>query len=256
MNWQFWKKQSPASNKFKVYTTPVSLNEKFDDSISSWKEELSYSGAQYRVTPKDTTPNLLSNYNKLSMTISEHSLMREEIRRSIEAEMKQFIMRGTVFKNLYETLDNLREECKEEGLQQFSKTAEKNAKEILKAVYKNFPDYEYYIYPTEDREIAIDCNPQKGKGILILCASNGSVAYFSTLEGKNSRFRCDNIEDFPYKLLWETFSELNERKKYSINKNLTKRASLMSISYKGSFPSKIQDDVIYNSPKGIEYQYA
>ena len=255
MNWQFWKKQSSASNKFKAYTVPFSLNEKFDDSISSWREELSYLDAQYRVTLKDTTPDLLSNYNKLSTTISEDFLMREEIRRLIEAEMKKVIMRGTVFKNLYETLDNLHEECKEEGFQQFSKTAEENAKEILKAVYKNFPEHEYYIYPTEDREIAIDCNPQKGKGILILCDSNGSVAYFSTLEGKNSRFRCDNIEDFPYRLLWETFSELNEQKKYSINKNLTKKTSLMSISYKGSFPSKIQD-VIYNSPTGIKYQYA
>ena len=254
MNWQFWKKQSSVSNKFKTCTVPFSLNENFDDSVSSWREELSYLDAQYRVTLKDTTPNLLSNYNKLFMTINI-DLMREEVRRQIEAEMQQFIMRGTVFKDLYDTLDNLHEECKAEGFQQFSETAEKNAKEILKAVYKNFPEHEYYIYPTEDREVAIDCNPQKGKGILILCDSDGGVAYFSTLEGKNSRFRCDNIEDFPYELLWETFSEFNKEKKYSINKDLTKKTSLKSISYKDSFPSKIQD-VIYNSPTGIKYQYA
>ena len=253
MNWQFWKKTPPIAN-IEDYTIPFSLNKKLDYSLSSWEEELSYSNIHYRVTLKNTTPKL-SNYNTLLTTIHVDSSVKEDIRRIVDAQMKRIIMRDTIFENLYKTLNNLCEECKEEGFQQFSEIARENAKKILKAVYKNFPDHEYYIYPTEDREIAIDCNPQKGKGILILCDSNGSVAYFSTLAGKNSRFRCDNIEDFPYDLLWKTFKELNEEKKYSLNKDITRKTSSVFVSYR-DIPLSKASNVIYDSPTGIKYQYA
>ena len=128
-----------------------------------------------------------------------------------ETEKKKFIeeYKDKVFKFLYKTLDNLDVECEEGEFQKFSETARKNAKQILRFIYGEFPKYEYYIYPTKDREIAIDCNPQKGKGILILCDSNGGVACFATFEGKNRRFRYNSIDDFSYRLLRETFEELD-----------------------------------------------
>ena len=85
--------------------------------------------------------------------------------------------------------------------------------QILNAVYAKFPDYDYDIYPTEDREIAIDLTPQPERGLLILCDSKGSVAYFSTLDGKNSHFRCDSIKDFPYNLLWKVLNNLDKKSK-------------------------------------------
>ena len=277
MNWQFWKKTPPITHKSKAYpvpfllnktvnyslspweanthyrvisknTTPVLLNKTVDYSLSSWE-----ANTHYRVISNNTTLKLLNYNTLLTIDILGNSSVGEDIRQIVDAEMKQIIMKDTIFNNLYKTLDNLYAECEEEGFERFSDIAKENSRKILKAVYENFPEYEYYIYPTEDREIAIDCNPQKGKGILILCDSNGSVAYFSTLAGKNSRFRCDNIEDFPYELLWKTFKELNEEKKYSSNKDVAKKTS--SVSYKSMFPSKASSS-IYDSPTGIKYKYA
>ncbi len=125
--------------------------------------------------------------------------------------MNQTKMRNETLKKLHSSIESLNHECEEEGFSTVSDQAKENAKHILNFVYKNFPDYEYYIYPTEDREIALDCNLQKGKGVLILFDSKGGVAYFSTLEGRNSRLRCDCITDFPYDYLRKILNSLIER---------------------------------------------
>lgn len=194
-----------------------------------------------------------SNATSIESEQQKHSMPTNEISK---IQQLQIMIQNKIstFRNLHRTLDSLDEACKEEGFEVFSEKAQENAQKVLNAVYERFPDYEYYIYPTEDREIAIDCNPQKGKGILILCDSNGSVAYFSTLDGKNSRFRCDNIEDFPYELLWKAFVEFNKEEKYS-SKDITKKPSSVFISDTYS-PSIKMPNAIYNSPKGIEYIYA
>ena len=122
--------------------------------------------------------------------------------------------RAEVLKKLHRSIENLNYECKEEGFAPVSDTAKESAKKILNAVYKKFPDYEYHIYPAEDREIAVDCNPQKGKGALILCDSKGGAAYFSTLDGRNTRFRCDCIADFAYEHLWKIFEQFDQKNIY------------------------------------------
>ncbi len=106
----------------------------------------------------------------------------------------------------------MHKECEEEGLKLFSEKARENARQILKAVYNKFPDYQYDIYAAEDQEIAIHCFYQKGKSLLILCDSNGGAAYFWTSERQNSRFRCDSIKDFPYDLLWQKLTEFDAKK--------------------------------------------
>ena len=220
MSWQFLKKPTPISNKFEFCDNSL-LDDDLNYSSSSWE-------AEKLIDTHKTIPES-PNYNKLLRAIKVVFSTTEDIRQEVESKMKYIIIKNiikdVIFENLYKTLDNLSEECKKEGFQQFSEVAKENAKKILKATYDKFPDYEYYIYPTEDREIAIDCNPQKGRGILILCDSNDSVAYFSTLDGKNSRFRCDNIEDFPYDLLWKTFKQLKEEKKYSLSHYPIKKIS-------------------------------
>ena len=99
-------------------------------------------------------------------------------------------------KNLHKILDSAHKECEEEGFKVFSETARKNARQIVDSVCGKFPDCQYDIYPTEEREIAIDSHFKKGRGILMLCDSQGSLAYFATFDGKNSRFRCDEIKKF------------------------------------------------------------
>ena len=101
-------------------------------------------------------------------------------------------MNTEILKNLHETLDNAHKECKEEGFALFDEKARENARQILYSVCKKFPEYEYDIYPTEDREIAINCNIKKGSGVLILCDSKGSIVYFVIFDGQKSRFRCDS----------------------------------------------------------------
>ena len=155
-----------------------------------------------------------------------------------------------VLKDLYKTLDNLHKECEEENFPLFSEIARKNTRRILKFIHNNFPDNEYHIYPTEDQEIAICCSPQIGKRILILCDSKGSIACFATFKGKNRRFRYSSMEDSFYKLLRETFKELEKYslKPYSIrsvssfsnskdseNKTWKTNENIFSILEKNSF---------------------
>ncbi len=111
-------------------------------------------------------------------------------------------------RELSNILKDLDEECKEEGYEVFSDKVKKNAFEMLDFV-KNNSKYNWSIYPTEDQEIAINCTPKKGRGLLILCDSRGSIAYFKVFDGRNTRYRCQNIKDFPFDLLKTELSFLN-----------------------------------------------
>ena len=209
MNWPFWKKQVSVSNNSKINIPLSLLSEKPDNSFSPWKKELSYSDNQYYVVLQDTTSKVLPTHNMLLTAISMNSSIETEIQQIIKAKMRKAIMKDEVLQNLHEILDNLHEECEEEGFEKFSEIARKNAKQILNFIYNKFSNYEYDIYPTDNREIFITCNPQKGKGVSILCDSDGSVAYFLTWNGKNSRFRCDEINKLFYHLLTEVFKKFD-----------------------------------------------
>ena len=112
-------------------------------------------------------------------------------------------------RELNSVLEDLYEECKEEGYEFFSDKAKENAFEMLDFV-KNNSKYNWSIYPTKDREIAINCTPEKGKGLLILCDSRGSIAYFKVFDGRNAGYnRSSNIKDFPFSLLKTELSLLN-----------------------------------------------
>ena len=113
-------------------------------------------------------------------------------------------------------LKDLHEFCKEEGFELFSDKAKENAIQIIKFIKNHYPNYDWDIYPTEDQEIAIDCTLTNG-GLLILCDSNGELAYFKTLNGKNSRYRCQDINDFPFDQLKR---ELNSLEDYSLKPSL------------------------------------
>ena len=168
-------------------------------------EHLSQSGFKNNNLPFENRLNFEILPSRINNLKHEHSFQINIIKAKIKRDR---------LNQLHNVIENLDQECKEEGFELVSEQAKQNIKQILNAVYEQFSDYEYHIYPTEDREIALDFTPQKGKGVLILCDSNGGVAYFSTFEGRNSRFRCDNITDFPYHNLWFIFKQFNKESIY------------------------------------------
>ena len=106
--------------------------------------------------------------------------------------------------HLFKNLENLHKECEEEGYEVFDEVARINAKKILEFLCKNFPKYDYDIYPTDDREINIEFYSFKGR-ILILCDSKGSVAYFRSLDGEIDNHRYQGITSFCFDQLYEAF---------------------------------------------------
>ena len=197
----YFLKNKASVKKIHAYSPLTSLEEDDNNSFSSWEVELP--SVKYKLVEQNT------------FAIPSKTKIKDIIN-SLEINTYIQVLQDRMLKNLYNFLDNLHEECKEEGFQEFFEIARKNAKQILSFIYNKFPNYIYHIYPTEDREIAINCNPQKGKGILVLCDSNGGIACFATFEGKNRRFRYDSIDNFSYRLLCETFEELDIEKKYSL----------------------------------------
>ena len=110
-------------------------------------------------------------------------------------------MEKTNKEKLYKILESLHEECKEEGFEVFDEKARKNARQVLDFVCEKFPQHDFDVYPTEDREIDICYAPCKGCSILVICYSDGSVAYFKIINGKKSRHRYQSIDKFPFKQL-------------------------------------------------------
>jgi len=134
-----------------------------------------------------------------NMNEKEFSLINRKVR-----EQKLRIQ----YFSLLENINSLHEESEEEGYEVFSEIAKITAKNVLYYVCCKFPDNEYFIYPTEDREIAIDCNPMDKRGVLILCDSNGGIACFVTIDGKNSSFRDEKCSEFFYNFLWRSFKRV------------------------------------------------
>ena len=148
--------------------------------------------------------NLLDNNNTNSFLPDDDILLKHVLNFLYDQDYK-------IKNELDKTLKDLHEFCKEEGFELFSDKAKDNAIQIIKFI-KNHSDYDWDIYPTEYQEIAIDCTLKNG-GLLILCDSNGELAYFKTLYGKNSRYRCQDINGFPFDQLKR---ELNSLEDYSL----------------------------------------
>ena len=256
MNLKFWKKQPTDLNRVSEINPSLFLQDfvlqDLDESSPFLEGKLNYPNIQYQLVELNTVFNrptapllelksLFDNdlINSSQSETQEQFILVKNFKKQIE-----IIIKDKTLKKLNDTIMNLHEECKEEGFQKFSEIARKNAKQILRFIYSEFPKYEYYIYPTEDREIAIDCNPQKGKGILVLCDSNGGVACFATFEGKNRRFRYNSIDDFSYRLLRETFEELDIEKKHLS----------ASPSSGNSFSILKPTELNYNLPKNGTYR--
>ena len=210
MDWILRNNQTSASNNIKIPGLSYVPYRESNSSAVFDQKRLSDLNFQYSIAflPK-VTAVLDLNRNPFTGGISEDSSVKEEIKLFVKGKMRKADIQSEILKHLHNTLDHLHEECEEEGFEKFSEIARTNAKQILNFIYTRFSSYDYDIYPTDNREIFITCNPQKKKRVSILCDSNGSVAYFLTWDGKNSRFRCDEISYRFYDLLIEVFKKFD-----------------------------------------------
>ncbi len=164
-------------------------------------------------TPYKTLISILSTGPYKTLLDKENKLTS-----FIDSNLSRYFLDKKKFDNLYKDLDNLHKECEEEGYEVFNEIARANAKKVLDFLFKEIPAFDYYIYSTADREIAIDYTQDEGsgKGLLILCASDGTITYFKTYNGTNTSTclkSIDNIINFCEKLK-EAFKQFEIKNPY------------------------------------------
>ena len=89
---------------------------------------------------------------------------------------------------LAEALDDLhraRKEAREDGFPEPSDAAIGNAERLLRAAYEAWPG-RYWVYPTQDGEIAIDSPGGFGRSVVLLCDSDGGALCLVNIGGRSS----------------------------------------------------------------------
>ena len=118
------------------------------------------------------------------------------------------------FPELYESLNDLQgaeNEAYEEGFQTPSNLALSNAERLIKEMYA-LSSRRYEIYPTPDREIAIDAPGGFGRSVLLLCDSDGGALCLVNINGRHRRARYSSTELLPDGFLREALAELEQGK--------------------------------------------
>lgn len=151
----------------------------------------------------DTASNLqipfLSSISKtrpLDLLSSNHILGLKII--SIVSRKDGFL-RAKCFNRFKEELKNLHKKSEVEVLDPFDEKARENAYKVLDFLLENTLFSDFYIYPDDEKAIAIDySHPTKGagKGLLILCDSNGGYSYYQTYDHKNTGYETKDYDDF------------------------------------------------------------
>lgn len=100
-------------------------------------------------------------------------------------------------------------EAKEEGFPPPSGTAIENAECLLRAMYA-ISSHRYEIYPTPDREIAIDAPGGYGRSVILLCDSDGGALCLVNMNGEHRRARYSSTEMLPDGFLREALIELEQ----------------------------------------------
>ena len=129
------------------------------------------------------------------------------------------------FNKLYKKLQDLHKESQEEDLALFEEIARQNAKKVLDFLFKEISIFDYFIYPDDERAIAIDYSQLpagSGKGLLILCDSNGKFAYYKTYNHENESFQSEDFVDFCDRLKkdFESLEHIKEIQPCSSSYNL------------------------------------
>ena len=154
--------------------------------------------------------NTTSNYFTLSSRIHEtHSLDLLSLNhisdlKKISIVIQKNFPREISFNKFKEELKNLHEKSKKEGLELFDEKARENAYKVLDFLLKKTLFSDFYIYPDDEKAIAIDYSypieEAAGKGLLILCDSEGAYSYYKTYNHKNTDYETKDFNNFCNKL--------------------------------------------------------
>lgn len=82
-----------------------------------------------------------------------------------------------------EELAQAREEAREDGFPEPSDAALSNAERLLRAIHGNWPG-RYWVYPTQDGEIAIDTPGGLDGSVVFLCESKGGALCLVNIGGR------------------------------------------------------------------------
>ena len=114
-------------------------------------------------------------------------------------------------KDLAEALGDLQEvaqEALEEGFQQPTETAVKNAARLVRAIFGVHP-CRLEVYPTADGEIAIDAAGEHRGSVILLCAAAGGALCLVNTGNGSHRARYSEVDQLPDWFLSEALAELS-----------------------------------------------
>lgn len=120
-----------------------------------------------------------------------------------------------LYPNLREALqdlDSAEVEAREEGFRVPSGTALRNARWLLRAMFRIFPR-RFEVYPMSDGEIAIHVPGAPGHSVLLLCESDGGALCSVNFDGEHRRKRYADSEmhRLPDQFVRAALSELEAR---------------------------------------------
>ena len=98
-------------------------------------------------------------------------------------------------------------EAREEGFPLPSDTALRNARRLLRAMYRILPR-RFELYPMPDGEIAIDVPGGPGRSLLLLCASDGGALCSVNIDGAHRRARYSDTRALPDGFVRDALAEL------------------------------------------------
>ena len=106
-------------------------------------------------------------------------------------------------------LQNAVNEASQDGFLPPSDIALNNAEYLLREMYA-LSSRRFEIYPTPDREIAIDAPGGYGRSVILLCDSDGGALCLVNMNGKHRRARYSSTEMLPDGFLREALIELEQ----------------------------------------------
>ena len=108
-------------------------------------------------------------------------------------------------------LQETAEYAREEGFPIPSNLAIDNAERLLKEMYKISPLH-LEVYPTPDGEVAIHVPNGRGRSVVLLCGSDGSVLCMANLDSGHRRQSYPRASELPDKFLRQVITDLESER--------------------------------------------
>ena len=88
-------------------------------------------------------------------------------------------------------------EAREAGFSPPAPRAVETAAGLIRKLREAVPGIVFDVYPTDDREVAIDVHARYRRAALLLCEPGGAVVVFVTCDGQNARRRYPDAMTLP-----------------------------------------------------------